>query len=142
MGGRRDPKTASYRAYLTGIRRRRADFLAGKQCGDCGGTDYLQARWAVPPGPIAVCKVWQTAAAKRPEYLLLLRVQCHTCRNRESASKQRNEHGGGAQGISKCKCKLCLKRRSEYAAKWKRDKRARQKALKALPNSPRGTLGQ
>ena len=132
----------TYRRMLARLRQRRLDYLAGKVCCDCGTDEGLEVGWASRPGPVKVSKIWQSSPANRALWLPLTKVQCRTCRARETAPKWRNEHGGGAQGIAKCKCDLCLARRSQYMTNWARNKRLRQAALEALPKGPRGTMGQ
>jgi hypothetical protein len=132
----------AYRRLRAVPRQRRMAFLEGKVCEGCGSPDSLQVTWANPPGPLRVGKIWQYGPDQIAAWLTLLKVQCLPCRNRKSVARQRNEHGGGALGIAACKCAPCRKRRSQYAVKWRQDKRARQQALEALPKRPRGTMGQ
>jgi hypothetical protein len=126
------PRTLSQIRWLEKRRQMREEFLKGKACETCGGSDKLLVTWRQTPGPMEASKLWQVRAELRAQYLPLVMIRCTMCKNRKVGDQRRNGHGGGSQGITKCKCDECKAARSRYNTEWQKRKRRRLEALKAL----------
>lgn len=123
--------TRKYRAKAAVLRKA---YLADKTCCDCGRSGGLWIVWKDKPGPVSTSKIWHRSPEGTAALLELTKVQCTSCRNKETGRRlARVEHGGGSQGIWKCKCDLCKAAKSRYNSEWETRKRERGKALKALP---------
>ena len=82
----RDPEER--RAYnREWMRKRRADWFAGKVCAECGGTDRLELDHADPAIKVTHA-VWSWSAERRETELVKCRPMCHECHLRKSATER------------------------------------------------------
>lgn len=126
------------------IARRRADWMRGKTCVDCGGTRDLEVDHVDPRTKVSH-RVWSWASERRDAELAKCVVRCHECHVAKSIRDGDNRHGiqrpmrHGDRGmyiVRKCRCYVCR----AASAQRRRQERIRTKQLceeRAANEAPR-----
>lgn len=97
----------------------------GGKCVQCGRTDHLEIdhiHRATKSFTIsnATCYAWHRIEAE----LVKCQLLCEECHKDKSLRESQTTHGGGTQGIRKCKFELCMEKRRTYIAELRAKKSA------------------
>lgn len=100
------------------IAKRRAAFMEGKTCADCGATKRLELDHNDPGQKIAH-RIWSWSLERRQAEIAKCTIRCKRCHTKKHVLARRR-HGTARFYIAGCRCELCKTAMSITAAKWKR----------------------
>lgn len=111
-----------YNAYMNTYmrerwQRRRSWGIArlGGKCVDCGTIELLQFDHVDPEAKnFTLAKQSSCSELRFLEEIAKCVLRCKWCHIERTRAQQTVGHGGGGQGITGCKCKLCKDKKSEY----------------------------
>lgn len=114
------------------IARRRAEWLVGKACVDCGSSENLTIDHRDPTQKIHH-RVWSWRLERREAELAKCDVRCDPC-HRERHAKERRHHGLGRYQKG-CRCDVC---KAAKSAALKRETRRQPKRREwgTIPQNP------
>lgn len=108
------------------IARRRAEWLEGKSCVDCGSTENLELDHVDPAEKIHHA-IWSWSKVRRDAEIAKCVPRCAECHHERHASERRSHgHGGYTRG---CRCEVC-----KAAKRRGRESNARKRLCRPLPN--------
>jgi hypothetical protein len=109
------------------VARRRADYLSGKSCEQCGSTKQLEVDHIDPSLKVSH-RIWSWSAKRREEELSKTQVLCGRCHKAKTARDRfaQVKHGNvWMYQRYKCRCDLCRAAKSAELAAFRARKAAR-----------------
>jgi len=120
--GYKDP--AKQREYTRKwVAARRAEFMDGKCCVDCGSTERLELDH-VDPATKEHHAIWSWSQKRRDAEIAKCVVRCRACHIERHAAERRQEHGQGAYKRG-CRCDVCRAANAEKNRRWRESRRGR-----------------
>lgn len=117
---------------------RRADWMAGKSCVQCGSTQSLEVDHIDPAQKVSH-RIWTWAIPRRDAELAKCQVLCTEC-HKVKTRMQRPvpEHGTISRygGIHKCRCDLCRRANADRKKANEAKKKLRDAEVEQIPLFP------
>lgn len=117
---------------------RRAQYLVGKSCVDCGSTEDLEFDH-IDKAAKTSHRIWSWAKTRLEAELAKCVVRCDHCHNERHAAEKRQAHGTGAYKRG-CRCAICRAANTEKNRRYlekrrERDLHPRERLCRPSPSS-------
>jgi hypothetical protein len=110
------------------MRKRRAEFFAGKVCVKCSADKNLELDHIEPADKLSHC-VWSWAKIRREVELAKCQVLCNQCHKAKTqAMYPERQHGTSAMYRRGCRCEPCRAAQAVLWDNWKHKRKSRRRS--------------